>query len=133
MLFRIVIFFVRRLLFPAFFGIVSCVLLAILFTVFSEKLYDFIPIATMIMFCIGSFVSSKICTRGIKRSSLLLSSLCSLVFSLISSSISIFIFHGFSFSNFLIKLSLAIIFGLLGTLKRKNKNYSINKGRTVNH
>lgn len=128
MFFRVLIFFIKRLLFPVVFGIVSCILLAVLFTVFSEQLYSFVPVITMVIFCVGLFISSKICTSRVKHLRSLLGLLCSFIFYIVSSSISAVIFHNFLFSNFLIKLGLAIVFGLLGSLKLKNdRKYNRNK------
>ena len=92
----------------------------VIITPISEKIYNFVPFLMIIILCLGSFVSCRICTKNIKNSRILLGLLCSLTIISMIGLVSNFVFHSFSFANFLVKSISVIVFGILGSIGKSN-------------
>ena len=121
----------KSIVFSSLIGILVFFALLLSLVPFADLLYSSVFYIVPLFYCVGTFVSSSILSKKIKRYRFCLGVVSSAIMLIFIFILSCFTVHRFLFSKFLFRLIFIPCFGLLGSLDKRKYFKKLKKNKAI--
>ena len=118
-------------MFSSLIGILVFFALLLSLVPFTDLFYSFVSYIVPLFYCVGTFVSSSILSKKIKRYRFCLGVVSSAIMLIFIFTLSCFTVYRFLFSRFLFRFVFITCFGLLGSLDKGKYFKNLKKNKVI--